>query len=121
VPVVVIGGYIGVLWASYKSETITSGSAYGFSIGSTMVESAAALTDVHQAHSQAVVYVSYGPSAGDHFTVPADATHLHALRPHEQWDVLLDCDGEFSNTVRLTSEEGRLASIYRHRQYFELP
>jgi hypothetical protein len=116
-----VAGYISFLWASYISETTSSGSAYGFTVGSSKFQSAAALTDFRQTHPKASVYVSYGSRVGDHFTVPASETQLNALRPHDQWDILLNGPGEFNDSVRLTFNEGRLVDIYRHRQYFELP
>ncbi len=120
-PVALVAGYVGFLWASYISETTSSGSAYGFRIDSSKAHSAAALTSFRQAHQKAAVYVSYGPRAGDHFTVPASEAQLHALQPHDQWDILLNGPGEFRNLIRLTFKEDRLVDIYRHRQYFELP
>ena len=116
-----VAGCVGFLWASYISETTSSGSAYGFSIDSSKAESAAALSDFRRAHPKAVVYVSSGPRAGDHFTALASEDQLHLLQPHHQWDILLNGPGEFRNVVRLTFKEDRLVDIYRHRQYFELP
>lgn len=106
---------------SYKSEAVTYGTAYGFTIGETKAESATSLGSLRRANPEAVVYVTYGPRAGDNFTVPAEAARLEALRPHQQWDILLEGDGAYWNKVRLTFEEDRLVRIYRHRQYFELP
>lgn len=121
VPVALVAGYSGFLWASYISETTSSGSAYGFSIDSSKAQSAAALEAFRQAHPEAAVYVSYGQRAGDNFTVAASEAKLHLLQPHDQWNILLSGPGEFGNSVRLTFKDDRLAEIYRHREYFELP
>ncbi|MBD9468765.1 hypothetical protein [Pseudoxanthomonas sp. PXM01] len=121
IPVVLVAGYIFFLWASYTSETTSSGSAYGFSIDSSKAESAAALENFRQTHPKAVVHVRSGHRAGDHFSVSASQDQLHLLKPHDQWDILLNGAGEFSNSVRLTFKGDRLVAIYRHRQYFELP
>ena len=120
-PVLLVAGYIAFLWVSYISETTSSGSAYGFSVGSTKAESAAAFTRFRQQHPEAVVYVSYGHRAGDHFTVPASVTQRDLLVPHDQWNILIDGHKQFWNVVRLNFEGDTLVSIYRHRQYFELP
>ena len=121
IPLALAAGYVGFLWVSYKSEAVTTGAAYGFTIGESKAASAVNLTRLREDHSGAAVYVTFGPRAGDHFTVPAEAAQLDALRAHQQWDILLDGEGEFWNTVQLTFEEDRLVRIYRHRQYFELP
>ena len=120
-PVALVALYVGLLAASYRSKSVSSGSAYGFQIGDSKAQVASSLDAFRRDYPEATVYVSYGPRAGDHFTVPASETQLTRLRPHDQWDVLLAGPGEFNNSVRLTFKMDRLATIYRHRQYFELP
>ena len=120
VPGLAIGGYVTYLWVTYIDETVTSGTAFGFTIGATKHEalaSAGALTN----HPDTVVYVSYGPRAGDNFTVPPSPTHIGQLQGHDRWQVLLDGDGNFFNSTRLIFRDGKLAEIHRHRQHFELP
>ncbi len=121
VPILVVAGYVAYFCATYIDETITSGTAYEFSIGTSKQ---VALTSVDRLsnYPNAVVYVSYGPRAGDNFTVAPVAAHIAQLQQHDQWDVLLDGDdGKFSNSVRLTFRDGKLTEIHRHRQHFELP
>ena len=120
VPILAITGYFAYLWATYIDETITSGTAYGFTIGASKQE---ALTSAGRLNNypQAVVYVTFGPKAGDNFTITPSPTHIGQLQEHEQWDVLLDGDGQFFDSVRLTFRDGKLAEIHRHRQYFEFP
>ena len=117
-PILAVAGYLAYLWATYIDETVTSGTAYGFAIGASKQES---LTSANRISTNAVVYVSYGPRAGDHFTVTPVPSHIEQLQQHDQWDVLLDGDGKFFNSVRLTFRNGELAEIHRHRQHFELP
>ena len=120
-PALIVGSYVGYLWASYISESTTSGSAHGFTIGSTKAEAVSALSGLQQKYPETAVDVTYGRRAGDHFTVAASAAELAKLARHNQWDIFLDGQGEFGNSIRLTFQDESLAIIYRHRQYFELP
>jgi hypothetical protein len=121
IPALVVGGYAAYLAATYINETVVSGSGYGFSIGSSkqhVIEQASAL---REAHPNAVIYIDFGPRAGDRFTVAPTSDKIDRLRPHDQWSLQLDGPTEFFNTIRLTFQDGRLVEIHRHRKYFELP
>lgn len=120
VPILVVSGYVIYLWATYIDEATVTGSAHGFTIGTSKRE---ALDSVRRLgnYPHAVVYVSYGPRAGDHFTVDPASAHVEQLQEHEIWKVLLEGKGKFFNSVRLTFRDGELVEIYRHRQHFELP
>lgn len=120
VPTLIISGYVTYLWGSYIDETITSGAAYGFTIGNSKQEALASTSRLNK-HPHAVVYISHDLKTGEYFTIPLAATHASQLQTHDQWDVLLDGEDMFSNSVRLTFRDDKLAEIYRHRQYFELP
>ncbi len=120
VPLLVVAGYVCYLAATYLDETVTSGSAYGFDIGASKQETLASSARLN-IYPNAVIYVSYGPRAGDHFSVEPGAVRPSQLQAHDQWDVLLDGNDEFFNTVRLIFHNGRLVEIYRHRKNFELP
>lgn len=120
-PVVAIGGLIAFLAATYIDDTKSSGSAYGYTIGSSKPQTLEAILHQRDRHPSIAVYVSYGPRAGDSFTLGSSDMNLDKLAPHDQWDVLLRGPGEYFDSVRLTFRDGRLVGIYRHRQYFELP
>ena len=119
-PVIAVAGYIGYLWVTYLDETITSGVAYGFTVGASKQETLGSASRLRD-YPHAVVYVSYGPRAGDNFTIPPSRARIEHLEVHDQWDVLLDGNGKFFNSIRLTFKDGKLAEIYRHRKHFELP
>jgi len=120
VPVLVIVGYIGYLLATYIDETITSGTAYEFTIGASKQDTLTSASHLNS-HPHAVVYVNYGPLAGDNFTIVPSPAQIEQLQKHDQWVVLLDGNGKFFNSVQLTFQDGKLAKIHRHRQHFELP
>lgn len=119
-PILAFAGYVGYLWATYLDETVVSGTAYGFTIGASKQEALAAARSFND-HPHAVVYVSYGARAGDHFSIAPSQARIEQLQAHDQWDVLLDGADSFFNSVRLTFHDGRVVEIHRHRQYFELP
>jgi hypothetical protein len=120
-PIIAVGGYIAYFGATYINKTTRSGPAYGFTTGSTKAQALEAIFRHRDTHPRLATYVSYGPRAGDHFTLGASDMNLANLGPHDQWDVLLDGPGEFFNSIKLTFDEGRLIEIHRHRKNFELP
>lgn len=119
-PLLAVAGYTGYLWATYLDETVVSGTAYGFTIGASRQEVLAAARSLND-HPRAVVYISYGPRTGDHFSIAPSQVRIEQLQAHDQWDVLLDGSDKFFNSVRLTFNDDRLVEIHRHRQRFEIP
>lgn len=120
VPILAVAGYAGYLWATYLDETVVSGTAYGFTIGASKQEALAAARRLDD-HARAVVYVSYGPRAGEHFSIAPSQARIEQLQGQDQWEVLLDGTGKFFNSIRLTFREGRLIEIHRHRKHFDGP
>ena len=120
VPILAVAGYAGYLWATYLDETVVSGTAYGFTIGASKQEALAAARRLDD-HTRAVVYVSYGPRAGEHFSIAPSQARIEQLQGQDQWEVLLDGTGKFFNSIRLTFREGRLIEIHRHRKHFDGP
>lgn len=120
VPFLAIAGYAAFLWGTYLDETVVSGTAHGFAIGATKQEAFEAAGNLG-GHPRAVIYVSYGKRAGDHFTIAPAQAKTDQLQAHDQWDVLLDGPDSYFNSVRLTFRDGKLVEIHRHRKYLELP
>lgn len=121
VPVLFISGLVGYFWITYIDEEITSGNAYGFTIGASKSEAVKDFESLRTKHPDLHVYVSYGQRAGDYFSIPALPESIDWLTPHDRWDLLLDGKSEFFNSTDLHFEDGKLVRVYRHRQYFELP
>jgi len=119
-PILIVVGYIAYLWASYIDNTVASGTAYGFTIGSSKQDALASTGNLSD-YPHATVYVDYGPRAGDNFTVAPLPSNLGKLQQHDRWNVLLRGNDKFFDSVRLTFRNGKLVEIYRHRQNFELP
>lgn len=120
-PLVAVGLYIAYLTATYIDETVTTGSEYGFTVGSSKGQTIDAVLRQRDKHPKVAIYVSFGERAGDTFTLGPAEINLGKLSPHDYWMVLLDGPDEFSDTVGLRFSDGRLTQIHRHRQYFELP
>jgi hypothetical protein len=121
IPALLIAGLATYYWITYIDEEISSGSAYGFTIGSTKAEAVRDFGKIRSSHPEIHVYVTYGERAGDNFSTPAIPESLHKLEPHDRWFVLLDGKTEFFNSTNLLFEDDKLVIIHRHRQYFELP
>ncbi|MCL6711675.1 hypothetical protein M8R20_32305 [Pseudomonas sp. R2.Fl] len=120
VPILAVAGYVGYLWATYLDETLVSGAAYGFTIGASKQEALAAARSLDD-YPHAVLYISYGPRAGDHFSIAPSQARIEQLQAYDQWDVLFNGSDKFFNSVRLTFNDNRLVEIHRHRQRFEMP
>jgi len=120
-PFLVFAFYIGFLWATYIDQTITEGQQYGFTIGTTKYETYTNVAQLLEEHPNLVVYISYGPRAGDNITFPPTPGNYEQAQKHNNWSLLLDGDGEFFNVIKLKHENNTLQEIYRHRKYFEAP
>ena len=72
-------------------------------------------------HPNLVIYISYGPRAGDNMTFTPSSDNYEKAQEHNHWLLLLDGDGEFFNVIKLKHENNSLHEIYRHRKYFEAP
>jgi hypothetical protein len=120
-PILVVAGYIFFLWATYIDDTITSGSKYGFTIGSSKQQIYEDISAVREDHPNLKIFVSYGPRAGDNATLEPTIDNYERALISDHWELLLDGDGEFFNVIRLKVDGDNLTQIYRHRKYFELP
>lgn len=82
-PVIVVGAFVGYLALTYISETVTTGSAYGFEIGSSKQQSLADAEALLGRHPAAVIRVVHGRRAGDYFTAVPSREELEQLEPHD--------------------------------------
>ena len=121
IPALLIGGLVFYWWVTYIDESVTSGSAYGFTIGHSKQVVAQQFPSITEDHPKLHVYVSYGRRAGDNFSIPANGQAISKLMQHDKWDLLLNGQWEFFDSIDLYFENDKLVKIYRHRQNFELP
>ena len=118
---VAIAAYIFFLWATYIDDVVTSGNKYGFTIGSSKQQTYKNIVAIKESYPNLIIYIPYGPHAGDNMTLHPIKANFETARKHNHWELLLDGDGEFFNAIRLNHENNALTQIYRHRKYFELP
>ncbi|MDH2433786.1 hypothetical protein QCD60_14530 [Pokkaliibacter sp. MBI-7] len=116
-----VAAILGYFWVTYLDKEITSGSGYGFVIGESKQQTAERFTALTHDYESAYVYVTTGSKAGDHFAVEARADNLPQIQSYDDWDVLLEGNAAFSNSIKLDFADDRLVKIYRHRQRFEIP
>ena len=113
--------YLLFLWLSYIDETINSGNKYGFTIGTTTQQIYKDISAAKVKHPELMLYISYGPRAGDNMTLPPTKANFETALKSEFWELLLDGEGEFFNIIKLKVENNKLSRIHRHRKYFEIP
>lgn len=113
--------YVGYLWATYISNEVFEGAKYGFTIDSTREQAYANVLESKDKYPELFVYVNTGPRAGDLITFSPNFNDLQKIEPYDQWDLLIDGESKFFNSIRVTFHDDRVFKIYRHRQYFELP
>lgn len=121
IPPLMVGGYVAFLAATYIDETVVSGSAYGFSIGSSKQQALEQASSLRNDYPDAVIYVFFGPRAGDRFHVAPVVDHLDRLEAHDRWNLQLEGPSEYRNGVSLRFVDDGLVEIHRYRQYFEGP
>ena len=84
-PFLVAALYIGFLWATYIDHTVTSGQKYGFTIGTTKEQTYKNVMGLIEQYPNLVIYISYGPRAGDNMSFsPSNENYLKAQK-HNNW------------------------------------
>ncbi len=120
-PFFAVALYVLFLWATYIDDTVTQGSKYGFTIGSTEQKTYEDILSAQDQYPELMLYISYGSRAGDNMTVEPTRDNFNTALKSNHWELLLDGKGEFFNIIRLRIDSNELTEIYRHRKYFELP
>ena len=120
-PIIALAFYIAFLWITYIDETIVSGEKYGFRVGASKEEVFQNVLLQQKEHPSLFLYLNHGDRAGDYIEVQPNSISLLEVKNHKVWTLLYDGKGEYFNILRLKFDHARLAMIYRHRKYFELP
>jgi hypothetical protein len=109
-----------LLWnINYIDETIIDGERYGFVVDESMQKVFNRIkTDAEEASYKAV---QVGDSPKDFKIITIGELKLSSIENYNSWLVMLDSANVFLNTIRLNFNEGKLASIRRHKKLFELP
>jgi hypothetical protein len=118
--VAIILGQIGYAWATYIDDTVYSGSAYGFEIGSSKKQVVRDMALVSIEYPNTHVY-GYEERTGNSFSIPVNDTALDVLDTRDHWELLLDGKWEFWDSIDLYFQDEKLIKIHRHRQLFEIP
>ena len=121
VSIVIIIGYVVFLWSTTIHDTVTQGSKYGFTIGSNKLETLNDVLILKKNYPDSVIYTyvkTNNPHNPKHTKLSFD---INALVQHDEWRIYFSGDGEYSNSIRLNFKGNELNSLYRHRQYYELP
>ena len=120
-PFIALGFYIAFLWITFIDETIVSGERYGFRVGASKEDVFQNILLQQKNYPNLFLYINYGGRAGDYIEVPPSSISFREVKDYKVWTLLYDGEGEYFNVLRLKFDDVRLASIYRHRKYFELP
>lgn len=116
---IVVFGYGVYLASTYIDETITTGTAYGFSIGD---DKTVAFDKAKTSYLSSEVYILYPLDKngyGPHERMTFTADDFKLVRDRDRWKLFFDKG--FFNSIELTFDQGKLVKVYRHRKNFELP
>jgi hypothetical protein len=113
--------YVAFLWITYIDNTTTSGSKYGFTIGTSKEEVYDQIILQQQPYPDLYFYVRTGKQSKDLIEAPVKSVPLARIKNYERWELQFDGKHEYFNVLKLTFVENRLIEIHRHRKYFELP
>lgn len=128
--VVAIGGY---LWSTYIDESVSEGSAYGFSIGQTKREAfgaaSGALRQANPGDTRIFVQDKVSGETASALGVPDGFVLMHETLLHEssyesfserdRWTFFFSAS--FRDTLSVKFCGDAICKIYRHRQHFEIP
>lgn len=108
-----------IVWTIYTvDKTVTSGEAYGFSIGETRAQVADRLKEPSRTGDWRIAYVGDTPRE----LREIDVRDIQANDLPENGVVSLrKAEGNSTNTLRLTFLDGRLTELYRYRHFSEFP
>lgn len=107
------------LYATYIDDTVTSGEAYGFTIGIEKEDALAQASKNFESESIYIIYPRDIQGVGPFKKIIFDNEDKKILREMDSWKFYY---GEnVRNTIELTFTDNILFSIYRRRQNFEVP
>ena len=106
-------------WATYIDETISTGEAYGFTIGETKLEVFEKAKNTYKDKSIYILHPLKNNDFGPHKKISFQLQDYKLIEGRDKWAFYLD-EGYF-NSVKLTFERNKLSEIHRHRKNFELP
>ena len=125
--------YFFYLWYTYIDETVTSGEAYGFTIGDTKFDTynkiSGAISDLNYHPSSVFIEIEVNEDLSEllatdpGYKIMAN-TLLHeggynSFKGKDRWDFYFN--RSYFNSLSLKFCEDKLCEIYRHRKFFEIP
>lgn len=125
--------WVGYLYATYISDDVTVGDAYGFSIGDSKQEAyekvRRAIAEIHPEDRRVFIEVKVSNEAAEFLATNPDYPVMVEIYLHDigferfasmdRWEFYLSA--KRFDSLTLTFCDDRLCSIYRHRKNFELP
>ena len=114
--IALIVGYVGFMWISYTCKSITEGSGYGYTIGSSKAEALSTAEKLYRKKQITLGCNRYDEEdpRNNRISVTKDAVLFYS---EDEWEFYFSCD----SSVTLHFKDDHLIEIHRHRQYFELP
>lgn len=112
-----IGLYVGYLKFTYIDDDVTSGEAYGFSIGDSKEAAYKKARELFASQKVFIEYPLYRSGHGPWEEFNFQDAEYKKLKERDVWRIYF----EKRNFIRLSFKGDKLEAIYRHRQYFEFP
>ena len=112
--------YVAVMYATYIDKTVTSGSAYGFTIGASKAETYSTAKNVFAKKNVFIIDPSDFRGYRPNLKMTFSQDQYAILSGDDHWRFYLK-KGEYHSSINLRFLDDNLVEINRHRQYFELP
>jgi hypothetical protein len=116
--VLLVGAYIGYLYATTIHDSVKEGEKYGFHIGMTKDEVWEQLPEMGE--QTPIGYIFHQPRF-EYGPLKFDPEFKQRLFREERWDLYYDEEYKWMDSITLTFHRDVLVEMYRFRQYWELP
>jgi len=106
--------FIGVSYLYAINETVTSGSAYGFSIGENKIDTYKYIVEHELGNSYG--YIQTGNTSDPSNLTSIKQSSYFQLKQHDNWYVFIGNTTTSNNTLKIVFTNDKVTSLTRHRQ-----
>ena len=106
--------YVGIRYLYAIDETVTSGSAYGFSVGETKIDVYKYIIE-HEL-PESFGYILVGNKADKLDVLTIKQTSYYQLKKYDKWQIIFGDTISFDNTLEIIFSGDKIISLSRRRK-----